>query len=72
MVLTGRPLLEQYYGNAIPVIQQDDSDMIAIVHDAFLSWSSWTYLSNPADNPNTVLDTHQYEGLTEHHTFVYL
>jgi hypothetical protein len=38
--------------------------MSFIVHDAFLSLNSWDYLAQPADNPNAVLDTHHYEGLT--------
>jgi len=55
-------LLKEYYGQAIGAIQQANSNMLSIAHDAFLSWWDWTYLSNPADNPNAVLDTHHYEG----------
>jgi aryl-phospho-beta-D-glucosidase BglC (GH1 family) len=72
MVLMDRPLLQQYYANAIPVIQQANSNLSVIVHDAFLSWYDWTYLSNPADNPNAVLDTHHYEGLKKGRTFTHL
>ena len=61
-MLIERQTIRNYYEVATGLIQQANSDMLFIIHDAFASLYYWTSYSSPA-NPNCVLDTHHYEGM---------
>lgn len=50
--------IKDYYTFGMGIIQQANSEMLFIIHDAFQSIYYWTSFANP----NAVLDTHHYEG----------
>jgi hypothetical protein len=50
--------ISNYYNYAIGLIEQANSQMTFVIHDAFLSLYEWTSFANP----NGLLDTHHYEG----------
>jgi glucan 1,3-beta-glucosidase len=58
--------IQNFYDFGISAIRAANSDMLFIIHDAFLSLYEWTSFPRSTDKPNAVLDTHHYEGWCHH------
>jgi hypothetical protein len=57
-----RQTIKNYYSYGIELIRQTNSNMLFVIHDAFLSLYEWTSFPSSQDIANGVLDTHHYEG----------
>lgn len=61
-----RQTIKNYYSYGIELIRQSNSNMLFVIHDAFLSLYDWTSFPSSQDIANGVLDTHHYEGENSH------
>lgn len=57
-----RQTIKNFYTYGIDLIRQANSNMLFVIHDAFLSLYDWTSFPSSSDIANGVLDTHHYEG----------